>query len=502
MVGMRKKKLLHRFIKWYAAGLMAGFLCAVTGCAATPDSGIVRQKNNERLKEAAKEGADENNNLAAIAKQADSHYDYQFENEAKTLRVTADADVWLPDKDRIPMYEVTSGEFSQELVTKVYNYFFQEDTYRYEGIDFTKEKCEERILELEQQLAEVMNDADRPEEEKEEVKEEIQFQIDEYKGEYDDLPEKSTLKKVPVNSILTDQVVYTEKGKETLPGLNCESDTGWLFVDNFPPDYSAWSSMSYQKKGGMNYEPSEGGDLSENNVRKKAEQEIGMTCEEAKKVVDDFFGEIGMPVKECAVSAVSGYYADTKEQDVIKAVDHYTAYRFFYTRTIDDIPFAATTDTHVNGDSEAPLWCYEQIEICVDPQGIVQFRWDFPVEVKDTVSENVGIISFADAAEIFEQMMPVVYEGQMEEEYAGSDVTAKMDIEVTSVELALMRVRDSGSERKGLLTPTWVFYGKETTYYQSRIEVEQDFEHTEETPWIVLAVNAVDGTVIHIVEGY
>lgn len=425
MVGMRKKKLLHRFIKWYAAGLMAGFLCAVTGCAATPDSGIVRQKNNERLKEAAKEGADENNNLAAIAEQADSHYDYQFENEAKTLRVTADADVWLPDKDTIPMYEVTGGGFSQELVTKAYDYFFQgEATYRYEGSDFTKAKCEERILELEQQIAEVMSDKERPEEEKKEVRENIQLQIDSYKEGYDDLPEESTLKKVPVDSTLTEREYETEHGKETIPEVNCESDTGYFYVDNFPPDHAAWSGMSYQKKGELDYTSFDGGDLSEEDVRKKAEQEIGMTCEAAKKMADDFFDEIGVQVKECAVSAVYGYYEETasdgneEEEESMRQADRYTAYSFFYTRTIDDIPFAATTDGRVNGDEEAPIWCYEKIRICVKPGGIVRLQWEFPVEVKDTVSENVGIISFADAAEIFEQMMPVVYEGQMEEEYA------------------------------------------------------------------------------------
>ena len=81
-----------------------------------------------------------------------------------------------------------------------------------------------------------------------------------------------------------------------------------------------------------------------------------------------------------------------------------------------------------------------------------------------------------------------------------------MDIKVTQVRLGLMRVKNDGSKREGLYVPTWIFYGsKAMTFhsdYPEMAEEERDWTNEEDTPWIVLAVNAVDGTVIDQVEGY
>ena len=67
-------------------------------------------------------------------------------------------------------------------------------------------------------------------------------------------------------------------------------------------------------------------------------------------------------------------------------------------------------------------------------------------------------------------------------------------------------LRNDGSKREGLHVPTWVFYGTETRIDHIDPEEadgeEDSWRSTEDTPWIVMAVNAVDGTVIDQVEGY
>ncbi|MBR1865703.1 MAG: FlxA-like family protein [Lachnospiraceae bacterium] len=500
---MKKQRITR---KLYAAGWIAAILCNMAGCAATPDSGIVTQKNNERLKEAARQGADEDNNLSAVARKTQEHYDYSYENADRTLQVTADADIWIPDKDSIPMYEVEGGRFSQELVTRTYDYFFQgEETYTYEGTDLTKAGCEEEILKLKQELARLSDDEVDSEEYIEQQKEFLQQEIQDLQEAYEQAPEESTLKEVPVASTLTDQEVYTANGKEYIPGVTCQNAVGSFDVINYPPDSSAWSYMHYTGKGEYNYSGRTGTALTSEEEKKTAEKEIGLSYENAKKIVDDFFSEIGVEAEECAVSAVAGRSEKElerapEEPDSMEDADHYTAYEFFYTRTVDDIPFAGTASGLIGDDEAALIWCYERIEIFVEPKGIVWFQWEFPVEVKGNVAEDVGIISFAEASDIFEKMMPVIYEGELE-----SENTASIDVRVHSVKLALMRVRDSGGDRTGLLTPTWVFYGSVDEQYHAYNEYTEkweDWENSEEEPYIVLAVNAVDGSVIDIIEGY
>ncbi len=68
------------------------------------------------------------------------------------------------------------------------------------------------------------------------------------------------------------------------------------------------------------------------------------------------------------------------------------------------------------------------------------------------------------------------------------------ELTVTEVRLELIRSRASGGERTGLLTPAWVFYG---TIGGTAAVGDVGF-----FPAIVLAVNAVDGTVLDVDKGY
>ena len=81
-------------------------------------------------------------------------------------------------------------------------------------------------------------------------------------------------------------------------------------------------------------------------------------------------------------------------------------------------------------------------------------------------------------------------------------------INVSDVRLGLMRVRNNGSDRTGLMTPVWLFYGdyNRSFHYlpgaEALLHGGEDYEFAEPHPWILLAINAVDGSVIDITEGY
>ena len=504
---MKLKNMCKRTLP---AVLIGSMLFGFTACAKTPDSSIVKQKDVDRLREDAKKTPDEDETLKETAKKAPKHYDYTYENEDKTLTVKADADVWLPDKDTIPMYEAAGEGFSQELTSAVYNYFFEgEETYKLEGTDMTKAKCQEKILECKQKIAEAENDTELTEEERQDI---ISYKSDELKRwqeTYKDAPEKSTLHKVPVDDQLKVQGDYkTEKENDVMYGVDCQTEDEYFLVINAPVDSSGWSTMGYTRNTGLNYSGQKGEELITDEQKQKAENSVGISLDEARIKADDFFEQINVEAQVVASMGIQDVSIDEQEDGIetFTASEEYTAYKFVYAKSVDDIPLAVTSNTQVSDDETSLIWCYENIYVLVDKSGIIGVHWEFPTEIKKSVSDNVGIISFEQAAKTFEQMMPIIYEGEIEER-TGSNEKSSMtiNIHVNQVNMSLMRMRDSGGERTGVLTPTWVFYGDVTynshSYYEDTGKWE-DFEYSEEAPWIVLAVNAVDGSVIDIVEGY
>ena len=118
-------------------------------------------------------------------------------------------------------------------------------------------------------------------------------------------------------------------------------------------------------------------------------------------------------------------------------------------------------------DDDATLvWCYERMNVTVDKDGIISMNWEYPADIKESVSDNVGIISFDEAKKTFEKMMPVIYEGKISE-WNDENNTMTIDVDVNQVSISLMRVRDSGSERKGVYSPAWIFYGKVIEHHKS-----------------------------------
>lgn len=82
------------------------------------------------------------------------------------------------------------------------------------------------------------------------------------------------------------------------------------------------------------------------------------------------------------------------------------------------------------------------------------FRWDSPVSIDEKMSEDVNLLSFADASSIFEKMMPTIYLGRLESANNNdSNRQYEYNVDVTSINLCLVRVRNTGSESSGLLVP-------------------------------------------------
>ncbi len=494
-------------------------LCAVTllltGCAKSPENDIVTRKNTEALVSKATETDETRKTLAENKEQPPEHYTWSYDNSTGTLHLTVEADVELPEAETIPMYRLSCTGFTQEQVTGLYDYLFQgRETWKREGESRTKADCEKEIVEARRHLEEIRQETDdRPEEEREQVLEYNQQFLDELLAEYETLPEESQERKVPVDSTLVEVTssVADADGQsrdEVSMGLMCESDAGDLFsVNNSPVNSPGWPGLYYEKEGKYRYDQDIMDAVTPQEADEKKSPDLPYTYEEAKALADEVPKAMGIDAELVQTGLIEGYIqtgADTgsKEDVTTESAGAYTAFQFQYARVVDGTPVATTSSNYVSDDETALIWPYETITILVSEVGIQQIQWDSPVAVNESVANDVPILPFEEAKAVFEELAPLAHEGKIEQ-HSDQDVSVSMDVHVNQVRLSLMRVKNDGSKREGLYVPAWIFYGTETTNYNYKDPgLDGNEPSTESTPWIVLAVNAVDGTVIDQIEGY
>lgn len=482
----------------------------LTGCVKKPDQTLVAQKNNERLEETAKEEPKEGTSLKEVAATTTSIYDFNYESEDGKVTIVADnVPVTIPLKDTIPMYHVNSGEIPQDVVDKIYDYFFPDGAYVITGTDITKDELDARILEEQQYIAQIRDDDELSEEEKREAIQLREELIASHEKMKESAPEESTLSREPKDSSYVEEDWESVNGPVKVNGLNVSSKDNkrWLSVVSSDKYSPIPTRLKYMGDGEYEYSGQSG--ISAALCTEQEKQVIGISEEDAVSMVNDFVDKIGMSWEIHDTLCISGYPVIGNDADSgIIPSDHYTGYQFVLSQSIDGIQSAVTSSAYVSDMDEVSLtWLYEQISIIVEPDGIKEIRWEYPLTVEDTVSDNVGIISFDEAKDIFENMIPLTTKGDLEQ-WNDDMLETTANVTVSDVRLCLMRVRNSGSDRTGLMTPVWVFYGDYTCnfhYLPGNPELEygaQDHSNSEIQPWILLAVNAVDGSVIDITEGY
>ena len=483
--------------------LMTAMILSLTGCAETPDAPAVAQKNNERLESAAAETDENRRPLSEIKESltgadgtpAAQKYTFRFGSEDGKVKIAADADVFLPGSDRIPMYHLACTGFTQEQAKAMFDCLMGgRKAWRVEGQSASKSDVDALLLELKQKVAEL--EADTAYTDKEVHDAEIasyKEKIEELEAQYDTFPDE--VKKIPV-----DGTYILDEGRQRRY-IRAQTDDGAQFyLSDAEEELDGQTSLHYYTVSGARYEEYY---RSNQDITLCSAAEAGELCkcaytyEEALALAQGLPQAAGVNVRLAEFGLIKG--ADAEEGTGLKVDPDYTGYVFFFTRLIDNVPVAATTSEYIYHEDTAPVWLYEKIMVIVNDDGIAYADWGFPTELVDTVSGDVSVIPFEKAAAIFEQMEPLIAQGNVSADEENSQSESSYDISVDRVELNLIRVRDSG-DLTGLYAPAWVFYGKESHYIKDAERVtEGEIRHA---PWIVMAVNAVDGSVIDIIAGY
>jgi len=224
------------------------------------------------------------------------------------------------------------------------------------------------------------------------------------------------------------------------------------------------------------------------------------TKEQAQTMAGNVVNALGLSNFTCALNqAVDG---GSQFQNGTMFLRH--AYELQYVRTING---AAMTYANNEADSTdyrsaalnakqskssdaayAASWAPESITFLIDDTGIVKFRWQSPVDMKDTITKNTALLPFSDISSIFDQMVYVKCADNRDLEKQD-----KSTLTITKVKLGLMRVLEQNKDT-GLIIPVWDFFGSQT--WEGESYKNDDPSHS------FLTINAIDGSIIDRAASY
>ncbi len=474
---------------------------SLAACQPTPEQDIVVKKDAERMIEQT--SSEDNGTLLDSLVIPDGRYSYESTGADGRLHIKVDASIEAPACDSIPIFRVSIGEFSQEAVTDIFNYFFP-DEKPYDRVTVqTKADIEKILMNMKKQLA------DGSYKDNDYTEEEFNTLIAEMESRYDAAPETAP------ERVVSDGTLRFFEAKNGM-FLNVATDTASLQV--FNPLAAASGSanyINYRRDTAPLYNTlgimrTDGKDIPE-----YVKDKLIVTYDDAKVLCDGFFTAAGMVDDFCVGASFivddrgtgleGGSFVDGKYAEGKKAPAENYAYQFYYTRKVGDIPVAVNTKNGGSfGEGFSIPWPYEYICFTVDHGGIVEMNWASPVQVGEIVQESARLKSFEEIINVFETITKTIYEAGIDTYY---DDQTEIEVNVDAIHLCLLRIREqNGKETEGLLVPAWIYYGHNVL---KQVEnVSYDFSiggggtRWQEAPIVLFAINAIDGSVIDMAKGY
>lgn len=467
-------------MKRYIAILLCMAVAAgVAACQKTPDSPIVVGKNNEKLIEKAVTSRD-------TPFSAPSRYsaDEPLTNPQGSLTVNVDAAVIVPNSDGLSTARVEKHLFTEaECQTYIAALFDGQTTYSGDVFE-TKAYYQQTILDWQRQLALETDEQKR---------QEVQGSITKFQMAMESLPEGEGLVEAPI------EFSTTLSGVPTIFLVSDGNDGKYrkIFIENnsstnqYRLIYSIGQN-DYAKIGNL-------WNVAVRSDIKHGTDEYGspdllpapsIEQNQAVNAANELLSLMGVSDYSYKTSSlVFGSINGTVQK----------AYRLSYSRILGNNSFTLTSapaggggaiDDGKGGHIEG--WEYESMTFLVNNDGIVSMEWIKPYDVSEVITNNTSMMDFNDVMDIFNKMIVVT------NAYLSDDMSKTINVD--RIELGLMRITDPATRSSGLVIPVWDFFGNVTTAFKNG---EKSYSELDDDPLnSVLAINAIDGTLVDRSRGY
>lgn len=459
--------------------LIAVMVFGAVACQKTPDSPIVVGKDNEKLIEKAVASSD-------TPFSAPSRYsaDEPLTNPQGSLTVNVDAAVIVPNSDGLSTARVEKHLFTEaECQTYIAALFDGQTTYSGDVFE-TKAYYQQTILDWQRQLALETDEQKR---------QEVQGSITKFQMAMESLPEGEGLVEAPI------EFSTTLSGVPTIFLVSDGNDGKYrkIFIEN--------NSSTNQYR--LIYS------IGQNDYAKIGNLWNVAVRSDIKHGTDEYGSPDLLPApsieQNLAVNAanellslmgVSDYSYKTSSL-VFGSINGTVqkAYRLSYSRILGNNSFTLTSapaggggaiDDGKGGHIEG--WEYESMTFLVNNDGIVSMEWINPYDVSEVITNNTSMMDFNDVMDIFNKMIVVT------NAYLSDDMSKTINVD--RIELGLMRITDPATRSSGLVIPVWDFFGNVTTAFKNG---EKSYSELDDDPLnSVLAINAIDGTLVDRSRGY
>lgn len=179
-----------------------------------------------------------------------------------------------------------------------------------------------------------------------------------------------------------------------------------------------------------------------------------------------------------------------------------TGYKLEYVRQIGGVPLGQTGlagNSIEDGLAYLGTWAYERVQVYMTGDKIAWFSWTNPYTEPEIIDDDAALLPFSDVEDIFAKMIFVKNHYLLEANRVNGFVTVR-NMDIDKVRLTLMRVRSNDSLSDGTIIPVWDFYG---TVSAHAADAQHSNLVSDELHYgVVLSINAIDGTVVDRALGY
>ena len=475
-----------------------------SACQKTPEKSVVENKGDGELEAAIAVTAPPTADTLQYTAEQKLYITDTRMNDAKTVTININADVILPDEETITVARLGKYYYTQEEVDRMIGVFFGRNLTFYDPFVSTKADIEVSILKMQLKLTddEALLNSDMADAsgvtDLDELRRMQNEQIEEQKKLLAGAPEE----KPEIKELDIDKGIYVlvDNGSDYRGYVTCSGpDARFLciicsaFGENTNRQRKLCSITAIPIDMDI--------DNPELYEARKAAQNLidnmgieGVKIGNVYKSLDNIGGTpVAFGDVEEVLASDREYYVFCFERIVGERTLDYTFYDGTFSQIENDIP-------------------YEKLEVWVEGDKIVQFRWYIPAEVTKIINDNVALqTDYEEALDLAVNNLFAKYTYIFEREEAES-----IDINISSVEFEMVRLKEKDT-KEYIVVPAWKIYGtvreKLTEEYKKRINSTENPETGEmlkaddyapihrNYPNIV-TVNALDGSIIDMDKGY
>lgn len=511
-------------LKYLGLVITAACLLAIVGCRETPDSPIIVSKNDGRLESIIAGDA-----APVLTEKYVAPDDWHDSYETGDVTVNVNAKIYVPDSLKYPVYRVYPDVLTDEKLDNFLTYFIGDEKLYWSDYtgDRTKVEIMEDIIKYQEMLSDLGNpnsalyrelQSEMSDAEIEEYKKEISDTIDRLGKQYAQAPVEKNRYEVQRVLKESEDSRNGDYAYECLMGYTEDFSTFINISASMPPYESIRLQLIADREAEKTaefgiYNPTPAQIGSDTQLISYGEDIQGakVTFDEALKAANE------------AISALSYEYTmlyafrDDRETD-FTGENIETYYQFYYTPRIPESELQMDFFISYNGEFHMP-WAMPYIIVSVNANGI---EADAETHISDIcvrssvrfdklLNENVPLLQFDEIKQIAEKYLPLtnyLIEVPADSEQ-GYEAPIHHYVDIDRIRLGYIKVSEKDNLGAGICIPVWMFYGSQTDEYKdmehSPYQLDENNMIRYQDQYVIrpfLCINAIDGSIIDLTQGY